>query len=255
MKKAGKNIILPQINGELIACDAMVGKRNIRSDLADLHCEMHRLGITGAVVRHGGSLRTAPDYFNSRLPDALEEDIIPAFFVRQEPEIESKLRSYLNTGIRIVWSAAKLAPYGLPAPLSPWFAGELLGCLSDMRVPLMLDYEEFDFEAIHGIMSSFPDLRVIWLNLPRLGNQPVVDSLLELHPELYLGFTPSFSVHRGYYSLCRKFGPYRWVWGSGYPEAEGGAALLGLLGAGLAENEVKLIGAGNIKRLISEVKK
>lgn len=249
-----KYLDLPGKDIELIACDPMVGRRDVRSDLDDLRDETRRLGISGAVTRHAGCFRTDPDYFNDKLLGLRDENIIPAVFARQEPKIASKLDAYLKAGARIAWSVPTLPPYNLPAPLSPWFAKELLGILSDTRVPLMLDYEESGFESIHNIMSAFPALRVIWLNLPRLGDQPVVNALLELHPELRLCFSPSFSVHRGYVSLCRRFGPYRWVWGSGYPEAEGGAALLGLLGAGLTENEMRLIGAGNIKRLISEVR-
>ena len=79
-------------------------------------------------------------------------------------------------------------------------------------------------------------------------------TLLELHPNLYLCFGAGFSVHAGYQYLSCQFGPDRWVWGTGYPDREGGAAVTALTYSGMPPGEIQAAGFHNIARLLDEVK-
>jgi hypothetical protein len=102
-------------------------------------------------------------------------------------------------------------------------------------------------------MTAFPALRVVLLGVPREGRNRLIEPLLELHPELYLCFAPAFSVHCYWPDLCRRFGSHRWLWGTRYPDAEGGAAVTGLMYAGLTPEALQDVAHGNIECLIAEV--
>ena len=80
-----------------------------------------------------------------------------------------------------------------------------------------------------------------------------MEPLLALHPQLYLCFGPTFSVHNYFRDLCNRFGPLRWVFGDSYPDYEGGSGVAGLTYSGLNTEEMRYVAHGNIERLMSEV--
>jgi len=243
----------------LIACDVLLTypEQNLAACLA----ELSRLKISTAIVRNRDCLETAPEFHNQRLllAAAGEKSIIPALFVSPdgvapEYDVAEYLRAHVTTGVRLAWTATVLKPYLLENPFCSCFAAKMFAALSQHRLPLLLTWPEISFKALHEVMREFPELRVILTGLTRLGRQPALETLLELHPELYICFSPLFSVHGGYASLCRRFGAQRFVWGSGYPEAEGGAALTGLLYAGLEQSDLEQVAYQNIERLLTEVR-
>src|SRR5262249_35054081 len=95
---------------------------------------------------------------------------------------------------------------------------------------------------------------VVLLDCPRLGRNRLLEPLLERYESLWLCFGPTFSLHAGFRDLCQRYGIHRWVWGAGYPDCEGGAAITGLLYAGLPAEAVRAIASENIERLMSEVR-
>lgn len=243
----------------LIACDLMLTQPE--QNLAACQKEMTRLKISAAVVRNRDCLETAPEFHNQRLllAAASVKSIIPALFVSPDGvapqyDVAEYLRTRVAAGVRLAWTTTVLQPYLLENPFCPYFGEKMFAALSRHRLPLLLTWPEISFKALHEVMREFPELRVILTGLTRQGRQPALETLLESHPELYICFSPLFSVHGGYASLCRRFGAQRFVWGSGYPEAEGGAALAGLLYAGLEQSELAQVAHQNIERLLTEVR-
>ncbi|HEY3340958.1 MAG TPA: hypothetical protein VGK81_03030, partial [Anaerolineae bacterium] len=96
-------------------------------------------------------------------------------------------------------------------------------------------------------------LRLVLLNVPRMGRNRLIYPLLEQHLNLTLCFSTSLSVHEGFADLYQRFGSGRWVFGLGYPNAEGGSAITGLLYAGLPEQALHAVAHENIERLLAEV--
>ena len=78
--------------------------------------------------------------------------------------------------------------------------------------------------------------------------------MLERHPSLHLCLSSAYSVHEGLNELVRQFGHTRFVWGSNYPEAEGGASVTLLTYADIPDAARAAIAHGNIERLLAEVK-
>lgn len=243
----------------LIDCDAWLSSPE--KDIADCQDTMAGLKISARVVRNRASLLTAPEYHNQQLLQAVagEKNLLPALFltpdgVAPEYDLPGYLQKRIAAGLRIAWTAPVLQPYQLEYPFRAWCGEAMFTALSKHRLPLLLEWPDISFTALHEVLSAFPELRVILTGLNRLGRQHTLEVLLQKHPGLHLCFSPRFSIHGGYASLCRRYGSERFVWGSGYPEAEGGAALTGLLYAGLETTDLQQVAYLNIERLMQEVR-
>ena len=247
--------------GRLIACDALVGAPLVPSadgvpNVADLQAELTRLHVSAAVVRHRACLLTSAHLGNDVLMEQIagQPNLIPAWFVTpdgREPQFNPALTllHMLAAGGRMAWTDAPAQGFSL----APWCSGGLYAALQERRVPLLLEYSQVNLTELHEALTAYPGLRVVLLQVPRVGRNRLVEPLLELHPELYLCFAPAFSVHCYWQDLCRRFGPHRWLWGCHYPDAEGGAAVTGLMYAGLALEALQAVAHGNLERLLSEV--
>lgn len=247
--------------GPLLACDALVGAPraplpDCTPDVADLLAEMSRLQITAAVVRHRACLEVAPTFGNRVLMDDIagHESLLPAWFLTPEGaepawDPAAAVAEMLAAGGRMAWTDPTAENFSL----RPWCSGPLYAALQERRVPLLLECGTFAYDELHEALTAYPDLRVILLQVPRMGRNRLVEPLLTAHPQLYVCFAPAFSVHCGYADLCARFGPDRWVWGTHYPVAEGGAAVTGLLYAGLDQTALQAIAHGTLQRLLAEV--
>jgi predicted TIM-barrel fold metal-dependent hydrolase len=245
----------------LIACDTLLGAPRVpfssyTPDVTDLQAEMTRLRIDAAIVRHRACLETAPYLGNDILMGEISghAGLIPAWFVTpdgREPDWSAArlVEQMAQAGVRFAWTD----PEAEMMSLQPWCSGKLYAALQERRMPLLLPYNKIKMDDLHMVLQAYPQLPVILFNVLRVGRNRFLEPLLEQHANLYLCFGPTFSVHNYFRDLCHRFGPQRWVWGSAYPEYEGGAGIAGLTYAGLTEDEMALVGHGNIERLLAEV--
>jgi len=225
--------------------------------VADLLSEMDRLHIDASIVRHRTCLDVAPYTGNDVLMEQIssQDRLIPAWFVTpdgREPDFdpETLVAHMLAAGVKVAWTD----PASEDFIFQGWLCRRLFGALAEARIPLVVEYGKVNLSDIHGVLSEFPGLRLILTQIPRLGRNRKLEPLLELHPELYLCFGPSFSVPGYWPDLCRRYGDHRWIWGSGYPDMEGGAGISGLVYSGLTGEQMNFVAHGNIERLLSEVR-
>ena len=246
---------------KLIACDPIIGLPRVpfedyRPDRADLLAEMARLGVTAAIVRHRAAYEAGPVNGNRILWEETRgwEQLWPAPFVTpdgEEPAFDPSLAiaQMRAAGAKVCWTD----PQAEGLSLLPWCAGPLYEVLQARRMPLLLEYDKTSADELYVILENFPDLRLILLNVPRLGRNRLLYPLLQRFPNLWLCLSHTYSVHQGFEDLVRIFGPHRWVFGLGYPQAEGGAAIAGLTYARLSSEDQEAIAHGNIERLLGEV--
>lgn len=247
---------------KLIACDPVIGMPRIPSgarvtDAADLAAEMQRLCIDRAFVRHRACTDIAPWLGNDMLGVEIagRPALSPVWNVTPEgraPAFDpaAALTEMLAAGVRMAWLTPKAQEFTPRA----WCAGDLYEALQSARVPLLLEYDDCAPDDIHDICSHFPDLRLILLRVPRVGRHRMVYPLLKRHDNLLVCFDHAFSAFEGFKTLVDLHGEHRWVFGMSYPDAECGAAVTGLMYAGLSDAALEAVGHGNIERLISEVK-
>jgi hypothetical protein len=218
---------------------------------------MQRLNIAKAIVRNNDCLITEPYFCNDILMKniALSDDMIPAWFLTPDgrnPDysITDVIKDMLNRKVRLAWTDPLAGKYTLQS----WCCEEMLDALQQHLIPLLISVKGVNLSDLHNVMTDFPRLRVILIDLPRTGRNVMIEALLKAHMKLNLCFSPSFSVHGGYKDLCSRYGEHRWIWGMGYPVSEGGAAITGLVYSGLTKQQLDAVAYGNIERLLSEVK-
>ena len=245
-----------------IAFDAMLGKPMIPQPgldpgVADLLSEMRRLHIRTALVRHRYCLYVDPYEGNDMLMREIagHPELVPAWAVTPDGRVPNfdvarVVRDLLAAGAKAAW--IRPSKHGFSP--EPWCCGKLYEILSAAKIPLLAEYGEIPAAQIHGICSAFPELRLVLVRVPREGRNRLLYPLLEAHANLHLCADPSFCVHGGLQDLCDRFGPQRWVFGTTYPTAEGGAAVTGIMFAGLPDSTVLAIASGNAERLLAEVR-
>ena len=245
----------------LIACDALVGLprkpfERFRPDADDLDRELNRLDIGAAVVRHRQCIENAPSWGNEVLwrEAASHSRWIPAPCLTPDGDpdphsLEATLTGWFARGMRIAWISPREHMY---SP-RPWCTGSLYEACTAARLPLLVDYRGITLDEIEEILSAYPRLRLIVTQVPRLGRHRSLYALLERHPALHLCLSSAYSVHEGIPELVARFGAERFLWGSSYPEAEGGASVALLTYAPISDSARDAIGHGNLERLLAEV--
>ena len=241
----------------LVPCDPIIGAPRVPAEqrigtAADLAGEMARLDISRSFVRHRACADLDPWLGNRLLGEDLTDhsELSPAWCLTpegQSPEfdIARVLRDMTDAGARLAWIAPKDHRYEIRA----WCCGELCEALQAAQIPLLLNDPDCRPDDIHDLCRNFPDLRLILLRVSRLGRHRMLFPLLEKHENLYVCFDHTFSVFKGFETMVGKFGEHRWVFGMGYPDAECGAAVTGLLCSGLSDRALEAVGHGNIERL------
>lgn len=246
-------------------CDVLLGvprvpSPDVQPGLHDYLCEMRRLDIERAVVRHRACVDAHYQIGNQVLMEEIEghSHLIPAWYVSPnglEPEFDPAVLvdRLVSRGARMAWTTVTS---GRQAPISlhPWCAGKLLGALQERRVPLMVHYQDIPADMLEAVLRHFPSLPVVVLDAPRVGRNPILYALLEHYPNLTLCISAVYSVHLGVEDLCRRFGSYRFVFGSRYPQTEGGASVSLLMYADIPDQDKEMIAYCNLDRLLGEVR-
>lgn len=147
--------------------------------------------------------------------------------------------------------SVRLFPAQYGHSLKKYAAGELLDALAECRVPVFIALDQLkDWDALYGLCTDYPAVRFV---LCRPGYRclrrlvPILNACGNLWVE-----TSDLLMHDGFKDLCRYQNAEKFVFGSGIPEASLAAAASQLLLSDISDEEKRLIGAENIKRLLSE---
>ncbi len=241
-----------QTTWNFIAVDACIGRgAPVPATAGDLARRLTELPVIGgAMVRLADIPVVSPEAGNRWLAEDLQAaspQLAPVWFVMPGGETAA-LAAMAQAGAWLTWSRPREAGFDL----TRWCAGKLLEALSERKLPLLLSANDVTWDELHRCLEEFPQLRVIVSDLPRLGRQVRHEQMLELHPNLYLVFSPTFSVHGGPGALVARFGMERFLWGMNYPVSEPGAALTGILYSDVSDAAVAAIASENLLRLRRE---
>jgi len=247
---------------KLIACDPVMGLprlplEGLNPDKADLLAEMKRLKIDAALVRHQTARDAGPVAGNLAIMEDIGDatSLLGTWFVTPdglEPDFDLArvLDDMQAAGVGVAWTESQEQQFSL----LPWCSGELYEALAARQIPLLLEPEKLQYDDLHIVLSDFPRLRVILTPSTRvIGRHRMLYPLLRRHENLMVCLNQAYCVHRGIEDLCHQFGSHRWVFGMGYPQSEGGAAVTGLMYAEITDEQRFDIGYRNIERLLSEV--
>ena len=140
-------------------------------------------------------------------------------------------------------------------PLARWCAGKMLEALQAARLPLMVVLDTVDPDHLVDALRDFPDLPILLQEVPRVGYNRIAYPILEQFPNAYLVCDTVQFIHHGIEYLVGRQGPDQLVWGTRYPLSEGGSAIAGIMYADISVDDKAAIAAGNIRRLIGEVRR
>jgi predicted TIM-barrel fold metal-dependent hydrolase len=152
-------------------------------------------------------------------------------------------------GVRAAW----LRPASQQHGVWTWLLGDLLGMCADARLPLFLPADNVTPNDIHLLCDAFPQLRLVLTNLGYRADVWLYP-LLRLHPALHICLGHTYVPPLGPDLFVRHFGAERMIFGSALPHY-GPGALVGMVAySTLTDVQKALVYAGNMERLMSEVR-
>ncbi len=224
---------------------------------ADLERMLEEFSIEGALVSHWEGVTVSAQDGNRALIGCIKdlpESVytiwtgLPLIPHEQTPHPGSgKPDSHLR-GVR-------LFPKTHHFTLAPWSVGGLCEWCVEYRIPLFIWHVEVDWQQLHTLARTHPDLTVIvesqWQKI-LYENRNLYGVMTEnrnvcLEISNFAG--PDFVAH-----AVRTFGADRFLYGSFLPVNDAYTAMGMIADAELSSQEKQLIAGGNIKRILQEVK-
>jgi hypothetical protein len=218
---------------------------------AELIEEMDFANIERALVYHTAMRFDHPSVGNelvvretSDFPRLLPTWAILPSQTGEQPPLETILLEMRRYGIRALRLFADDHRYFLDG--ITW--GDQMAVFMERRIPLLI---RASLDRIATLLRSFPKLVVV---TGSQGSNPLdryAWPLVERYPNLIFE-TSSYLVDGGIEEFCKRYGAARLVFGSGFPDNAGGAAMLMLAHADISAADRQAIAGDNLCRLLEE---
>lgn len=243
-------------------CNMMLGTRSsIKAGAIYKTCDiikvMEGCNIKEAAVYHCSALEYHPACGNTRLMDEIKQYpffhpvwvLLPGFtgdFERGEKLLES-LKSNNVRLVRIFPGAQKHN-----FSVSKWNCGELFDLLDSIRIPLIVDINDFTWDELVDIAQSYREMPLIFT---RVGyrNDRNMYRILEMYENVYLE-TSFYKEFLGIEKIAEVFGAHRLIFGSDLPVHSGGSAVTLVTHAQISMKEKEMIAGENLKKLMQNVR-
>ncbi len=133
--------------------------------------------------------------------------------------------------------------------------GKFLDEIVERRIPLLLSLQrQVTWEGVSALLEDYPLLTCILCDTGIWGQDRRIYPLLERHERVLVDTSLLSLEAGGLETAVGRFGPERFVFGSGFPERYAESAMLDLLHANVPEAGKELIAHGNTERLLAEVR-
>ena len=126
--------------------------------------------------------------------------------------------------------------------------GDQMAVFMERRIPLFI---RASLDKIGGLLKSFPELVVVTGSQGANPLDRYAWPLIERYPRLHFE-TSGYLVDGGIEEFCKRYGAGRLLFGSGFPDNAGGAAMLTLARAEISDAERQAIARDNLCRLLEE---
>jgi predicted TIM-barrel fold metal-dependent hydrolase len=226
--------------------------------LGELQDSMRRLDVGRALVRtEFDDMDSDPMEANRLLYEecARGQGLVPCPVLMPEGhgDVPSE-REQVDDLVRRGAAAAWLRPGPDGWSLAEWCAGKLLRELERRRVPVLCRHSVVGFDDVADLAGRYPRLPIV---IYQLGyrTQRLLVSLLKAFPNVHLSAGSPWSVHLGLELVAGQVGPERLLFGTGWPYAEPMASITMLTYSGLSEADKRLVGSGNLDRLIGGIRR
>ena len=220
--------------------------------------DLRRCGIDRAVVSNAACIEYDPRHGNESTARLIRDQ--PHLFGAMVlvPDIWFDGRSakeYIDAKIEQRFVVARLFPKRLHHSMRKWQIGEILAYLEQRRLPLMVWHNEVSWDLVESICRDYPALPVIveGNDVKLLYHNRSYLALLKHCPNLYME-THNLVLYSEMDYLAGQVAPDRLLFGTYFPYNTPHAALLPILGARVPEKVKDKLAAGNLERLVSEIR-
>jgi len=245
---------------EFFDCNCSIGRTvyPFSGDLStpdDLLKEMDCAGIDKALVFHTFSRDVNPMLGNDILIEQIKnyKNLFPVWTVlpHQTGEMlppDKLLKVMENKGIK----AVRLYPTKdfQSFSISEWNSGKLLSALENAYIPLMMDIEINGWDVIQGLISKYPKLPVIAMNVSYRHNR-FTYPLFEKYSNIYVETSRYFGAGV-IEDVYEKFGSGKIIFGTNSPQYTGTSAISMITYAEIPDEAKQAIASDNLKRIITE---
>jgi hypothetical protein len=217
-------------------------------DRAALLKEMDRHGVQRALIYHAQTDEISPIDGNLALESWLGDDnrLVPQWSVLPVAGSLQQLQALHEQGR--VSSVRLHETAGVGLPFRPWAYDELLTWLSMAQIPVWMPLPDFDPDDLVTTLNAYPDLVTVIAGahyVHHLMVRPLLRALPNTHLELSR-YEPIGAIE----ALCAEMGAHRFVYGSWYARYAMGPMLFYLHHTNLSEEELALVCAGNVERIL-----
>ncbi len=251
----------------LFDCNATFGRGSVAparyaATPDDLLAEMDFCGVDAALVTCAAQRDDSPAVGNELVVQLTHGQprlhptwaILPPQTEELAPDVDAFFAAMAASGVRALWAFPGRHRYLLNrTTFGPFFEAMIA-----RRVPLFLPLTEASgglqgWPLVEDVLASFPDLTLVATDQSVWGQDRYFRPLVERHR----GFdfeTSNYQLGRGLEAYCRKYGPDRLLFGTGYPVIPMGGPLLNLARADISDRDREAIAGGNLARLLEEVR-
>jgi uncharacterized protein len=229
-----------------------VGSRHdeatVCQDRAMLLAEMERHGVERAVIYHAQTDEISSIDGNLMLEAWLSDDnrLVPQWSMLPVASSLEQIQALHEQG-RV--SSVRLQETGsVGLPFRPWAYDELLTWLSDERIPAWISLPDFNPDDLVTTLRVYPELVTVLIGAHYV-HHLTVRPLLRALPNTYLElsrYEPIGAIEE----LCMEMGAQRLIYGSWYARYAMGPMLFYLHYTRLNEEELALVCAGNLERIL-----
>ena len=241
-------------------CNAYFGlpmRRPLRpvATVTELLAELDRAGVERALVWHIAQHDAAAQVGNRLLAEAIAPyprlvgcwTILPAqtHELPPPPALFEEMRAARVAGLRIFPQSHRFLASALAT-------GGLLEALVVRRVPLFVSLRRgIDWPEIYALLAQAPELVCVICDHGSWGADRLFRPLLEQYPTVCVE-TGSYLLDGGIESLVADYGASRVLFGSGFPDAYPGGAMMTLRHARISDEAKSAIAGGNLERILAE---
>jgi hypothetical protein len=162
----------------------------------------------------------------------------------EQPALATLLGDMRRQGVR----ALRLFPDEHRYFLDEITWGDQMAVFLERRVPLFI---RASLDKIAGLLRCFPELVVVTGSQGANPLDRYAWPLIEKYPNLVFE-TSGYLVDGGIEEFCKRYSARRLVFGSGFPDNAGGAAMLTLAQAEISDADRQAIARDNLCRLLEE---
>ncbi len=245
---------------QLFDCNCLVGKRADRREgepwsLDQLKTDMGYYHISEALVSHALSRDYDPAAGNREIVELLKgsDRIYPVWAILptasgELSDAEQFIRDMLDSGAKAVIAFPRFQSYSLAS----WSLGKLLSALEHHRIPMLLPFQQFDWNEVYTLCHEHPALPVITTGINYRQLRYLLP-LWETNRNLYVD-TSWFSLADLLPFLKEKGYLGQLLFGTNYPAYTPAAAISMITYANVGVEEKRQVGSGNLRALIKNIR-